>query len=73
MVRFPDADPAHQILSAMESREWRRPMGRPRADQITIREELFPKTKLIADAAVNIMSGEGTAGGNSSIHSSFTL
>ena len=28
---FPDADPAHQILSARESREWRRPMGRPRA------------------------------------------
>ena len=31
VVRFPDADPAHQILSARESREWRRPMGRPRA------------------------------------------
>ena len=28
---FPDADPAHQILSARESREWWRPMGRPRA------------------------------------------
>ncbi len=28
---FPDADPAHQILSAREPREWRRPMGRPRA------------------------------------------
>ena len=27
MARFPDADPAHQILSARESREWRRPMG----------------------------------------------
>ena len=25
---FPDADPAHQILSAMEPHEWRRPMGR---------------------------------------------
>ena len=31
VARFPDADPAHQILSARESREWRRPMGRPRA------------------------------------------
>ena len=31
VTRFPDADPAHQILSARESREWRRPMGRPRA------------------------------------------
>ena len=29
--RFPDADPAHQILSAREFPEWRRPMGRPRA------------------------------------------
>ena len=26
VARFPDADPAHQILSARESREWRRPM-----------------------------------------------
>ena len=25
--RFPDADPAHQILSARELHEWRRPMG----------------------------------------------
>ena len=31
VAHFPDADPAHQILSARESREWRRPMGRPRA------------------------------------------
>ena len=30
VARFPDADPAHQILSVRESREWRRPMGRPR-------------------------------------------
>ena len=29
VARFPDADPAHQILSARESHEWRRPMGRP--------------------------------------------
>ena len=29
VARFPDADPAHQILSARELREWRRPMGRP--------------------------------------------
>ena len=29
VARFPDADPAHQILSARESCEWRRPMGRP--------------------------------------------
>ena len=28
---YPDADPAHQILSARESREWGRPKGRPRA------------------------------------------
>ena len=28
---FPVTDPAHQILSAREPREWRRPMGRPRA------------------------------------------
>ena len=28
---FPDADPAHQILTVRESREWRRPMGRTRA------------------------------------------
>ena len=27
VVRFPDADPAHQIHSAREPREWRRPMG----------------------------------------------
>ena len=26
VAHFPDADPAHQILSARESREWRRPM-----------------------------------------------
>ena len=31
VARFPDVDPAHQILSARESPEWRRPMGRPRA------------------------------------------
>ena len=31
VARFPDTDPAHQILSAREPREWRRPMGRPRA------------------------------------------
>ena len=31
VTRFPDADPAHQILSVKEPREWRRPMGRPRA------------------------------------------
>ena len=31
VAHFPNADPAHQILSARESREWRRPMGRPRA------------------------------------------
>ena len=31
VARLPDTDPAHQILSARESREWRRPMGRPRA------------------------------------------
>ena len=31
VAHFPDADPAHQILSAREPREWRRPMGRPRA------------------------------------------
>ena len=30
-ARFPDADPARQILSAREPREWRRPMGRLRA------------------------------------------
>ena len=31
VARFPDADPAHKILSAREPRECRRPMGRPRA------------------------------------------
>ena len=31
VAHFPDADAAHQILSARESREWRRPMGRRRA------------------------------------------
>ena len=31
VARFPDADPAHQILSAREAREWRRPMDRLRA------------------------------------------
>ena len=31
VARFPDADPAHQILSARESREWKRPMGRAHA------------------------------------------
>ena len=31
VARFPDTDPAHQILSAREPREWRRPMDRPRA------------------------------------------
>ena len=29
--RFPDADPAHQILSKRQPRWWRRPTGRPRA------------------------------------------
>ena len=27
VAHFSDADPAHQILSARESREWKRPMG----------------------------------------------
>ena len=31
VTRFPDADPAHQILSAREPPEWRRQLGRPRA------------------------------------------
>ena len=31
VARFPDADPAHQILSVRESLEWRRPMGRTRS------------------------------------------
>jgi len=31
VARFSDADPTHQILSARESREWRRLMGRPHA------------------------------------------
>ena len=31
VARFLDADPARQILSAREFREWGRPMGRPRA------------------------------------------
>ena len=31
VARFRDADPAHQILSAREPREWRRPMGQPHA------------------------------------------
>ena len=31
VARFPDADPAHQIISARESHEWSWPMGRPRA------------------------------------------
>ena len=31
VARFPDADPSHQIPSARESCEWRRPMGQPRA------------------------------------------
>ena len=31
VARFPDADPAQQILSTRESLEWRWPMGQPRA------------------------------------------
>ena len=31
VARFPDADPAHQIISGREPREWRRPMGRSRS------------------------------------------
>ena len=31
VARFSDSDPDHQVLSARESRDWRRPMGRPRA------------------------------------------
>ena len=31
VARIPDADPAHQILSVREPREWRRPMGRTRS------------------------------------------
>ena len=31
VARFPDADPAHQILSARAPHEWRRPTGGPRA------------------------------------------
>ena len=31
VARFPDTDPAHQILSVRVPHEWRRPMGRPHA------------------------------------------
>jgi len=31
VARFSDADPAQQIFSVRESREWMRPMGRPRS------------------------------------------
>ena len=31
VARFPDADLAHQIFSVRETREWRRPTGRPHA------------------------------------------
>ena len=31
VASFPDADPAHQILSAREACEWSGPMGRPLA------------------------------------------
>ena len=34
LAHFPDADPAHQILSAREYREWRMPMGRPHASEL---------------------------------------
>ena len=30
VARFPAADPAHQIISTREPREWSRPMGRSR-------------------------------------------
>jgi len=29
VAHFPDADPAHQILSSRKPRDWRRPMGQP--------------------------------------------
>ena len=41
LVRVPDADPAHQILSARESREWRMPMGRPRASWLQQVDQLL--------------------------------
>ena len=31
VAHFPDADPAHQILSVRKSREWRKPMGQSRS------------------------------------------
>ena len=31
VAHFPQADPAHQILSARDPHAWRMPMGRPRA------------------------------------------
>ena len=31
VAHFPDADPAHKILSAREAHEWRRPIDQPRA------------------------------------------
>ena len=31
LAHFPDADPTHQILLVRVPREWRRPMGQPRA------------------------------------------
>ena len=31
VARLADADPAHQILSAREPRDWRKPMGQPHA------------------------------------------
>ena len=36
VARFPDADPAQQILLARESREWRKPMGLPRASWLQL-------------------------------------
>jgi len=36
VAHFPDADSAHQILSARESREWRKPMGQPCASWLQL-------------------------------------
>ena len=48
VARFPDTDSVHQIRSAREPREWRRPMGRPCASWMARRRPLEYRRKVDA-------------------------
>ena len=66
VARFPDADPVHQILSARELREWRRPMRRPHASWLQ-QVDQHPKEMGIGQASAKESPGVPAESGRSDV------